>query len=190
MATGLNCRRAGTPGQGPRRHEISRIFAGTYGLSDLLLCAARLKPWFLSFAIALAEAKRMGFDPSNGVDRHFVDEATEMHKPIATLETVEAQLELMNSFPDELQDKFLMATLIDAEHKTEIIDGMIAAWKSGDAEAMDAATASSREYPALKPVFDQLFGQRNDAMTQKIEQFLQTPKTYFVAVGAGHLTGD
>ena len=157
---------------------------------ELASSYARLKPWFLSFAIALAEAKRMGFDPSNGVDRHFVDEATEMHKPIATLETAEAQLELMNSFPDELQDKLLMATLIDAEHKTEIIDGMIAAWKSGDAEAMDAATASSREYPALKPVFDQLFGQRNDAMTQKIEQFLQTPKTYFVAVGAGHLTGD
>ena len=104
---------------------------------ELASSHARLKPWFLSFAIALAEAKQMGFDPKNGIDRHFVDEAGEMHKPIATLETVEAQLELMNSFPDELQDKFLMATLIDAEHKTEIIDGMIAAWKSGDAEAMD-----------------------------------------------------
>jgi uncharacterized protein YbaP (TraB family) len=47
-----------------------------------------------------------------------------------------------------------------------------------------------RDYPQLKPVFEKMFDQRNDTMTQQIEQFLQTPKTYFVAVGAGHLTGD
>ena len=35
-----------------------------------------------------------------------------------------------------------------------------------------------------------LFDRRNDGMTQKIEQFLTTPKIYFVAVGAGHLTGE
>ena len=169
------------------RARLIRYIATT---EELASSYVRLKPWFLSFAITLVEAKRMGFDPANGVDRHFVDEATEMHKPIATLETAEAQLALMSSFPDELQDKFLLSTLVDAEHKTEIIDGMIAAWKSGSAEAMDEATAYPREYPALKPLFDQLFAQRNDAMTQKIERFLQTPKTYFVAVGAGHLTGE
>ena len=35
-----------------------------------------------------------------------------------------------------------------------------------------------------------MFDQRNDRMTQQIERFLQTRKTYFVAIGAGHLTGD
>jgi uncharacterized protein len=170
------------------RAHLTRYIATT---SELASSYTRLKPWFLSFAIALVEAKRMGFDASNGVDRHFVDEATAMHKPVATLETAESQLELMSSFPDELQDKFLLSTLVDAEHKTEIIDGMITAWKSGNAEAMDEATSAySHEYPALQPVFDKMFGQRNDAMTQKIERFLQTPKTYFVAVGAGHLTGE
>jgi uncharacterized protein YbaP (TraB family) len=103
--------------------RLTRYIATT---KELASSYARLKPWFLSFAITLVEAKQMGFDASNGVDRHFVDEATEMHKPIATLETAEAQLKLMSSFPDELQDKFLLSTLVDAEHKTEIIDGMIA----------------------------------------------------------------
>jgi uncharacterized protein YbaP (TraB family) len=170
------------------RARLARYIGTT---QELASSYARMKPWFLSFAIALVEAKRMGFDPSNGVDRHFVDEATQMHKPIATLETADAQLEMMSSFPDELQDKYLLSTLVDAEHKTEIIDGMIAAWKSGNAEAMDeVAAAYPRDYPELKPVFEKMFAQRNDAMTQKIERFLQTPKTYFVAVGAGHLTGE
>ena len=35
-----------------------------------------------------------------------------------------------------------------------------------------------------------LFDDRNTAMTAKIEQFLQTPESYFVAVGAGHLVGE
>ncbi len=158
---------------------------------ELASSYARLKPWFLSFAIVTVEAKRMGFDLANGVDRHFVDEAAEMHKPIDTLETVEFQLELMSSFPDELQDQLLLSTLVDTEHKAEIMDGMIQAWKSGNADAMDeAATRYLRENPVLKPVFEKMFDQRNDAMTQKIDRFLQTPKTYFVAVGAGHLTGE
>jgi uncharacterized protein YbaP (TraB family) len=33
-----------------------------------------------------------------------------------------------------------------------------------------------------------LFDDRNTAMTAKIERFLQTPNSYFVAVGAGHLS--
>jgi uncharacterized protein YbaP (TraB family) len=37
---------------------------------------------------------------------------------------------------------------------------------------------------------EKIFYERNDAMTQKIEEFLQTDKTYFVAVGAGHLVGE
>jgi uncharacterized protein YbaP (TraB family) len=47
-----------------------------------------------------------------------------------------------------------------------------------------------RDYPQLKPVFEKMFDQRNDTMTQQIEQFLRTPKTYFVAIGAGHLSGE
>jgi uncharacterized protein YbaP (TraB family) len=133
----------------------------------------------------------MGFDTNQGLDRHFADAAAEMHKPIGTLETTEFQLELMNSFSEELQDRLLLSALLDAEHKTELMDDMLQAWKSGNADAMEQAKLRYvRDYPQLKPVFEKMFDQRNDTMTQQIEQFLQTPKTYFVAVGAGHLSGE
>jgi uncharacterized protein len=51
-------------------------------------------------------------------------------------------------------------------------------------------TSSVRDYPQLKPLMTKLFDDRNTAMAAKIERFLQTPKSYFVAVGAGHLVGD
>jgi uncharacterized protein YbaP (TraB family) len=150
-----------------------------------------LKPWFLSIAIAVIEAKRLGLNANHGLDRHFVDEATAMHKPIHTLETTEFQLELMNSLPDELQDQLLLSDLLDAERKAELMERMLQAWRSGSADAMEEITLRyQQDYPQLKPAFAKIVDERNDAMTQQIEQFLQTPKTYFVAIGAGHLTGD
>lgn len=150
-----------------------------------------LKPWFLSIAIAIVEAKRAGLNTNEGIDRHFVDQATAMKKPIGTLETSEFQLELMNSFSDELQDQLLLAALLDTEKKPEVMGQLLQAWKSGDAERLhETTTRYLRDYPVLKPLFEKMFDQRNDAMTQKIEAFLKTPKTVFVAVGAGHLTGE
>jgi len=150
-----------------------------------------LKPWFLSVAIAIVEAKRAGLNTNEGIDRHFVDQATAMKKPIGTLETSEFQLELMNSFSDELQDQLLLAALLDTEKKPEVMGQLLQAWKSGDAERLhETTTRYLRDYPVLKPLFEKMFDQRNGAMTQKIEEFLKTPKTIFVAVGAGHLTGE
>jgi len=170
------------------RAHLTRYIETT---KELASSYTRLKPWFLSVAIAMAEAKRMGFATGEGLDKHFVDAAVKIQKPIATLETVESQLNLMNSFSDELQDQFLLAALLDAEHKSELIDRLLQAWKSGNIEAMAETTMRyADEYPRLKPVFEKMFDQRNDGMARQIEQFLQTPKTYFVAVGAGHLLGE
>jgi uncharacterized protein len=44
--------------------------------------------------------------------------------------------------------------------------------------------------PQLDPLMTKQLGDRNTAMTAQIERFLQTPKSYFVAVGARHLIGD
>ena len=71
------------------------------------------------------------------------------------------------------------------------MDQLLKAWKAGDPDALEAAlTQPVQQYPFLKPVMAKLLDERNDAMTQKIVGFLNTPKTYFVAVGAGHLVGE
>ena len=54
----------------------------------------------------------------------------------------------------------------------------------------EVITNSVGDYPQLKPLMTKLLDERNTAMTAKIERFLQTSKSYFVAVGAGHLVGD
>jgi uncharacterized protein len=125
------------------------------------------------------------------LDRHFLEEARRSHKPIGALEDVGPQLEMLSSLSEELQDRLLLHSLVDMEKWADSVDLLTRAWQSGDAAAMqEVITIGVREYPQLNPLMTKLFDDRNTAMTTKIERFLQTPKSYFVAVGAGHLVGD
>ena len=152
---------------------------------------AHMRPWLVSMLVELVELKRMDFDPSYGLDRHFLDEARQSHKPIGALEDAGFQLKLFSSLPAELQDRLLLSSLVDAEQWADSFDLLLRAWQSGDAAAMqEVITSDARKYPQLKPLMTKLLDDRNTAMAAKIEQFLQTQESYFVAVGAGHLVGD
>jgi uncharacterized protein len=150
-----------------------------------------MQPWLVSMLVVQLELKRMGFDASNGLDRHFLEEARQSHKPIGALEDAGSQLELFGSLSQELQDRLLLSSLVDMEKSGDFFDLLTRAWRSGDTAAMqEVITSGVRDYPQLKPLMTKLFDDRNTAMTAKIARFLQTPKSYFVAVGAGHLIGD
>ena len=152
---------------------------------------AHMRPWLVSMLVVQLELKRMGFDPSYGLDRHFLEEARQSHKPIGALEDAGSQLKLFRSLSEELQDRLLLSSLVDMEKWADCFNQLTRAWQSGDTAAMsELITSGVREYPQLKPLMTKLFDDRNTAMTTKIERFLQTPKRYFVAVGAGHLVGD
>jgi uncharacterized protein len=152
---------------------------------------AHMRPWLVSMLVEQRELQRMGFDPSYGLDQHFREEAQQSHKQIGALEDAGSQLKLLSSLPEEFQDRLLLSTLVDIEKSQDVLDLVTQAWQSGDAVALqELITSSVRDYPQLKPLMTRLLDDRNTAMTAKIEHFLQTPKSYFIAVGAGHLVGD
>jgi uncharacterized protein len=170
-----------------RSHLAAYVKKG--GLSQPAI--AHMRPWLVSMLVVQLEMKQMGFDPSYGLDRHFLEEARQSHKPIGALEDAGSQLELFSSLSEELQDRLLLSSLVDMEKWADCFNQLTRAWQSGDAAAMqEVITSGVREYPQLKPLITKLFDDRNTAMATKIERFLQTPKRYFVAVGAGHLVGD
>jgi uncharacterized protein len=152
---------------------------------------ASMRPWMVSMLVELGEMQRMGFDPSYGLDQHFLKEAQQSHKQIGALEDAASQLKLLSSLPEDLQDRLLLSSLVDMEKLPHVLDLLTRAWQSGDAAAIEELiTSTVREYPQLKPLMTKLIDDRNTAMTAKIEHILQTPKSYFIAVGAGHLVGD
>ena len=170
-----------------RSHLAAYLKKGGLSEADI----AHMRPWLVSMLVAQLEMKRMGMNPSYGLDRHFFEQARQSRKPIGALEDTGSQFRLLSSLSEEFQDRLLLSSLVDMEKWPDVADLLTRAWRSGDAAAMqEVITRSARDYPQLKPLMTKLFDDRNTTMTTEIERFLQTPKSYFVAVGAGHLVGD
>jgi uncharacterized protein len=173
--------------------EVTRSHLAAYVKKGVLTepAIAHMRPWLVSMLVDLGEMKQMGFDPSYGLDQHFLEEALQSHKQIGALEDADSQLKLFTSLSEELQDRLLLSTLVDMEKLPDVVHLLTRAWQSGDTAAMqEVITRPTREYPQLKALMIKVLDDRNTAMTAKIEQFLQTPESYFVAIGAGHLVGE
>ena len=179
--------------------EVTRSHLVAYlkksGLSEGTV--ARVRPWVVRMLILEWEMKRMGFDASYGLDLHFLEEAQQSHKEIGGLEDAEAQLKQLSSGSEEFQDRSLLKELVDLEKWPDVVDLLVRAWQSGDTAGMQQVMTNLGDDLPLEPVSPQLdplmtkqLDERNTAMTAQIERFLQTPKCYFVAVGARHLIGD
>lgn len=158
----------------------------------------RFKPWFLALTISGMELMKLGFDPDFGVDKYFIDRASQValdsnksKKEILELEGVEYQINLFDGFTPEENDQFLFFSLQEIAHYPAEIDPMVKAWKKGDVTAMERILKQSmNEFAELTFLYKKLVDSRNHRMTEKIISYLSTTKTYFIVVGAGHLLGD
>jgi uncharacterized protein YbaP (TraB family) len=149
----------------------------------------KFKPWLLAMTITSFELMRLGLDPNFGIDKYFLDKALRK-KEILELEGAEFQVNLLDSFPAEQQDKFLFYTLKEASKSRKQIEGMIKAWSEGNAFEMEKILYESiQNLPELKNFYRKLIDDRNEKMVKKIESFLKTNKKFFIVVGAGHLIG-
>lgn len=169
--------------------ELLSAYLEERGLRPAIFDAMR--PWMAAIAIQAAEMVRLGFDPQIGIDRHFMDQARDAGKPIRQLETPEFQLNLLSGFDEDLQEDFLHYTLRDLERTPEMMDGLVEAWRSGDAETMEAVLLQPEEIDeSTEVIYEKMFFERNRAMAKKIAAMISEGGTYFVVVGAGHMVGD
>ena len=151
----------------------------------------KTKPWMASFALSIGAMMNMGFDPEQGIDKHFLKEAKSADKEVLELESADFQLALISSFSDDLQEKFLASTLLDMESMPEDIGKMMAAWSKGDAPGLDAIFSHNLvKHPELKSVMEKLVDERNVGMAAKVEDYLKSKDIHFVVAGAAHMVGD
>jgi uncharacterized protein YbaP (TraB family) len=91
-----------------------------------------------------------------------------------------------------LQEAFLENAIrtLESGNTADQVTGMVNAWQSGDTQLMqevaDAVNGGMRLNDRIEEV---LVWGRHDAMQKKIEGFLASTDTYFIAVGSLHLIG-
>ncbi|MBI5639710.1 MAG: TraB/GumN family protein [Nitrospirae bacterium] len=169
-------------------YELLRKEAAGIGLPMELLIKQR--PWFLALTLTSLELLKLGFDPSLGIDIHFLTKA-QGRKKIVELESIDFQINLLSGFPERDQEIFLLYTLKDLNMLRKESDALLRAWSGGDVRAMESiALRNASEDRKMATVYEKLITGRNRTMTAKIEEYLKTRDAYFVVVGAGHLVGS
>ncbi len=153
---------------------------------------AAMRPVILSGMLPVVEYMQLGYDINSGLDLALIRQARRDGKKLAQLESPVGQVRLMTAMPAPLQEAFLdnALTMIEQGRSSEQVTGMVNAWQLGDAKFMlelaDEASRGQRETDQLNQIL--LWG-RHPAMLDKIEAFLATGDTHFVAVGSLHLVG-
>lgn len=148
----------------------------------------RFKPWAAAMTLTQLKLQDQGMEAALGIDQYFFQKAKEQNKEVLQLESVESQLEVFNSL-DELSNEFVLKTLESMEDQMKLLDDMVAAWKEADLEKLDEIINQDSDSEEFKKINEKLLDERNFKMMEKLEQYLQTDETYFVVVGAGHLSG-
>ena len=147
----------------------------------------QLRPWMAAVTLVVFEIYKLGFEPSNGIDKYFHRQALEAKKKIEGLETVEFQTSLFADLAKEDQEAFLKQTLDDLDQFEKSFNDIIEGWQTGDAKKIeDLLLDPMRKYPAI---FKKFLTDRNERWVPKIEDLLRSGQNVFVVVGAGHLVG-
>ena len=136
------------------------------------------------------------FEANIGADMQLLDKANADGKEIREAEGVLYQYDLMMSAGDE---PFVLTVAEMIKYKDSYIEELTVlyeAWLEGDANKLaglndeDYSELSDEDAKIMKDYEDILITQRNLAMADLAEDYLEEDKTGFFAVGAGHIVGE
>jgi hypothetical protein len=145
------------------------------------------RPWLASLVLQVALMMREHYSPDGGIDRQIAAFANGRGKPLRYFETVDQQLALFAPPDRDLEVKEFALDLKSFRDEKVTAGALVDAWANGDVRTIDRLMNSDlAKVPGAKKA---LLDDRNKAWVAQIEKWLAEPHTYFVTVGAAHLTG-
>lgn len=147
----------------------------------------QFKPGFLAITLSVIELQIMGIS-SAGVDMYYSAKGVGDNKKIDWFETPDEQLLMLANLGKGEEDSMIAYTLEDTKTVKEMMPKMMAAWRTGDMDALAEIGINEfkQEYPA---VYRELLVDRNRNWLPKLTQMIDSAPTELVLVGALHLAG-
>lgn len=146
-----------------------------------------MKPWFAAMTLLAVKLQRMGLDSNLGVDRYLADRAKKAGKPTMGLETMKAQVGILDALPAAEQELMLREAVEQVERLDRDIDTIVKAWLRGDSERLASLLNVGRQqHPELH---EKIVVERNRRWLGDIERLVHTGSGAMVVVGAAHLVG-
>ncbi|MGS2722528.1 TraB/GumN family protein [Porticoccus sp. GXU_MW_L64] len=150
----------------------------------------RMRPGTLMVTLGYLVAAQSGLNPGDGLDVHFLRQATETGKQIIELEGSEQLMALLASLGPA--DFLVQETIEQLDMASEMMAPMVTAWKQGDEKALEKITVDSMDTGSKesKALVDAFLYERNRGMAEKIKGYVKKGGTYFVVAGAAHFVGE
>lgn len=149
---------------------------------------AGFEPWFVSLTVSLTALLQHGYAADHGVEQVVARTARQDGKRGCGLETLDDQLGLLDSLPEEEQRDMLLQSLEEAARIDQEMNRLFAAWRHGDDESL--ARQLETEFAGYPALADRLVYARNERWADEIVALLDQPDDALVVVGALHLVGD
>ncbi len=166
----------------PEYDRVNDFFTDTIGSS--LTMFQRMKPSLLE---AFMYPKMLGCRSSSGVEQELLVKVNAAKKKVLGLETIEDQVSVFDKIPYAVQAKSLLNS-IDSFATTKIkFAEMLQNYKSQRLDLLNDAVELDTE--GLADYLDPLLYNRNRNWVKKLVPIFKE-KNLFIAVGAGHLSGD
>jgi uncharacterized protein len=143
-------------------------------------------PWAAAVTMQMVGMMKQGFQPGSGVESVLTAQAKATKKPIEGVETLESQLTIFDTLPQETQLAFLIETAGTMDEMNESFDKLIDSWTKAETDKLAALMNEGLTDPVI---YDKLLTQRNANWAKWIDEQMKKPGTTFMAVGAGHLAG-
>jgi uncharacterized protein YbaP (TraB family) len=148
----------------------------------------RFEPWFVNMSLSAVAAQKEGLTGDKGVEEVLRRAAEGRKMTMGAVETLEGQIRIFDSMPEEQQLVQLKETLKNMDDEDDTLPRMLRAWNAGDTEGMEQVmNEGMKDQPELRRA---LLENRNKLWAEWIDQRLDRPGTVFMAVGAGHLVGS
>ena len=130
------------------------------------------------------------FDPTNGLDSYFQQQAIANKKEAFGLESFAFQAQVMyqSKTMDEEVDNF-KCLLDNIEESMKQLDMLTEAYRAQDAKAIDKVLRMDGEIECMDSNLDELIDMRNKNWVAKMPEIMKKRPTLFV-IGAGHLFGE
>jgi len=168
--------------------EADRVRAAAEDAGVPIESLAMFEPWFAGITVSVLALQAHGYDVQHGVEQVIQAEARSAGKSGCGLETIDGQLEILDTLSPELQAEILMQALTEAANIDEQVGPMVAAWQAGDLPGLeDSLDEDFGDYPELA---DALIYRRNQQWAGQVEDMLDGDEDVLLVVGAMHLVGD
>ncbi|MBU5440052.1 TraB/GumN family protein [Tissierella sp. MSJ-40] len=159
----------------------------------------KMKPWYAALLIQGISMIKSSLDATLGIDYNLMNKAVLRNKDIAEIEGIKFQTDLFDNMSLELQESFLLSSLVESkeDNKNSDIQGeavkyMLDTWKKGDMKEFEEFINEINQGNTQDEFNKKFLDERNKNMAEKIQYYLNNEdgKNYFVVIGSAHLIGD